>query len=108
MRAVHAGPGTNLHQAKKDIGKTAPAAQNTGGFRAAGSATGPSSSQANYVATQDIGKQAPAAAADGFRMTGTASGPSSSQGTYTATQDIGKQMPAAGDPYWAAGNQHSE
>jgi len=67
----------------------------------AGSASGPTSSQAQYTATQDIGKQAPAAGSDGFRMTGTAVGPSSSQTTYTATQDIGKQMPASGDAYWA-------
>jgi len=92
-----------IHQPKKDIGLTAPAAANTGGFRAAGSASGPTSSQANYVATQDIGKQAPAAGSDGFRMTGAAVGPTSSQGTYTPTQDTGKQMPAAGNQYWSQG-----
>jgi len=96
MRRTLAGPGTNIHNVKKDTGKIAPAAVNTGGFRAAGTAVGPASSQTAYVATQDIGKQAPAAGADGFRMTGTAVGPSSSQTAYVATQDIGKQAPAAG------------
>jgi nitrate reductase assembly molybdenum cofactor insertion protein NarJ len=95
------GPGTNQHVLKKDIGKNAPAAQNTGGFRQAGSATGPTSSQANYTATQDIGKNMPAAEnTGGFRQAGSATGPTSSQANYTATQDIGKNMPAAGEQYW--------
>jgi len=71
-----------------------------------GAAVGPTSSQATYTPTQDIGKLAPAAGADGFRMTGTATGPASSQSTYTPTQDIGKLQPAAGDAYWAGGEQH--
>jgi len=80
---------------KKDIGKEAGAALNTDGFRRAGSAAGPTSSQATYVPTQDIGKQAPGANTDGFRRAGTAAGPTSSQANYVATQDIGKQAPGA-------------
>eukprot|EP01101_Sappina_pedata_P012652 TRINITY_DN878_c0_g1_i3.p2 TRINITY_DN878_c0_g1~~TRINITY_DN878_c0_g1_i3.p2 ORF type:complete len:121 (-),score=53.52 TRINITY_DN878_c0_g1_i3:141-449(-) len=101
MRRVLVGPGTNIHNVKKDIGAQAPAASGTGGYRMAGSAAGPTSSQAQYVATQDIGKQAPAAGSDGYRMTGSASGPTSSQANYVATQDIGKQAPAGGESYWA-------
>jgi hypothetical protein len=43
------------HNPKMDAGKFAPAASTTG-YRPVGTATGPASSQAEYTATQDIGK----------------------------------------------------
>eukprot|EP00009_Paramoeba_aestuarina_P003678 CAMPEP_0201512748 /NCGR_PEP_ID=MMETSP0161_2-20130828/4950_1 /ASSEMBLY_ACC=CAM_ASM_000251 /TAXON_ID=180227 /ORGANISM="Neoparamoeba aestuarina, Strain SoJaBio B1-5/56/2" /LENGTH=60 /DNA_ID=CAMNT_0047908715 /DNA_START=81 /DNA_END=260 /DNA_ORIENTATION=+ len=58
MRATYAGPGTNNNKTYKDTGKAMgnkPA--NSDGYRRAGSAAGPGSSHANYVATHDTGKQ---------------------------------------------------
>jgi len=100
MRRVLAGPGTNNHNLKKDIGKEAPAGGGAAGYRRAAVATGPGASHGQYTATQDIGKLAPAGASDGYRSSNVAVGPASSHGQYTATQDIGKQLPAAGEAYW--------
>eukprot|EP01102_Stenamoeba_stenopodia_P002134 TRINITY_DN118_c0_g2_i2.p1 TRINITY_DN118_c0_g2~~TRINITY_DN118_c0_g2_i2.p1 ORF type:complete len:189 (+),score=22.35 TRINITY_DN118_c0_g2_i2:2-568(+) len=96
MRRVLAGPGTNNHVAKKDIGKEAPSGGGADGYRRAAVATGPGASHGQYTATQDIGKMAPASVgADGYRRAAVATGPGASHGQYTATQDIGKLAPAA-------------
>mmetsp|Transcript_143094 Transcript_143094/g.202403 ORF Transcript_143094/g.202403 Transcript_143094/m.202403 type:complete len:105 (-) Transcript_143094:32-346(-) len=81
MRRVQVGPGTNNHNPKMDAGKFAPAASTTG-YRSVGAAAGPTSSQASYTATQDIGKQMPAGNdGAGYRLNTTTSvaGPASSQ-----------------------------
>jgi hypothetical protein len=67
------GPGTNNHSPKQDAGKFAPAASTTG-YRSVGAAAGPSSSQADYTSTQDIGKQMPAGGdGQGYRLNTTTS-----------------------------------
>ena len=79
-RFFKVGPGTNNHNPKQDSGKFAPAASTTG-YRQVGSASGPNSSQGEYTATQDIGKQMPAGGdGQGYRLNTTTSvaGPSAS------------------------------
>lgn len=84
-------PGTNTHQPKTDAGKLAPAASTTG-YRRVGAATGPASSQAEYTATQDIGKQMPAGGdGHGYRLTTTTTvaGPTASGVESHSTLDPG-------------------
>merc|ERR1711916_309914 len=88
MRRVQVGPGTNNHNPKQDAGKFAPAASTTG-YRSVGAAAGPTSSQAEYTATQDIGKQMPAGNdGTGYRLntTTTVAGPQSAQDSSTTGQ----------------------
>ncbi|KAL6074472.1 Autotransporter outer membrane beta-barrel domain-containing protein [Balamuthia mandrillaris] len=66
MRRQLAGPGTNKHVPKKDIGKEAPASTNVGdGYRQKNSAAGPQSSHAEYVSTKDSGVQMPVSGGGG-------------------------------------------
>ncbi len=74
-----------------DAGKFAPAASTTG-YRPVGAATGPASSQAEYTATQDIGKQMPAGGdGHGYRLntTTTVAGPTASGVETDAPLDPG-------------------
>lgn len=75
------------------------AAANTGGFRRAGAAAGPTSSHTDVKVTFDAGKTAPAAVGteSGFRRTGQAAGPGSSVAEYTPTLDSGKVYNTTGD-----------
>src|SRR4051812_25435666 len=98
MRPVQVGPGRNNHVARKDPGKTAPAAH-TAGYRMANTAVGPQASGTEYVSTQDIGKAAPAAHTAGYRMASSAVGPQASGTEYVSTLDPGKQLPAGDNPY---------
>merc|ERR1711916_42284 len=91
MRRVQVGPGTNNHAPKQDSGKYAPAASTTG-YRSVGAAAGPSSSQADYTSTQDIGKQMPAGGdGQGYRLntTTTVAGPTASGTEVNAALDPG-------------------
>jgi hypothetical protein len=65
MRRQLAGPGTNKHDPKKDIGKQAPAATNTGAYRPTNIATGPQSAQVEWTATKDAGVNLPCSGGGG-------------------------------------------
>ncbi len=65
MRRQLAGPGTNKHDPKKDIGAQAPAAQNTGAYRQTNVAKGPQSSTGSYDPKKDAGLQMPVSGGGG-------------------------------------------
>jgi hypothetical protein len=70
MRRQLAGPGTNKHDPKKDIGLQAPAAHNTGGYRATSTAAGPTSSTGEYNPKKDIGVSLPCSGGGGKEYLG--------------------------------------